>query len=291
MSASPVLVIDSCSDLTASMVDHLDVEVLHFPFTLDGQERLDDFGKTLPHRDFFARMRDGATPTTAQIPRTELERVFSQAAASGRPLVYFGFSSELSSTFDSAHLARDAVLEQFPSADIRLVDTHSASIAEGLFVHEAATRHADGATADELVAWAEENKLRVNGYFTLENLESLRRGGRISDAAAAAGTMLDIKPLLTLDRDGKLVLKKSIRGRKKSLAALVDIVGERRDAAVGETVAIGHADAPEEAEYIRSVIEERWAPAEVLMLEIGPVIGAHVGPGMVAVSFWGAERP
>lgn len=290
MSDRPVLLIDSCSDLTAVMVDALDVEELHFPFSMGSEDRIDDFGRTTPHTAFFAAMRDGEIPTTAQIPRSELVSVFSRAAEAGRPVVYLGFSSGLSSTFDGAHVARTAVLDQYPDADIRLVDTLSASIAEGLLVHEAARRHAAGASADELVAWVERDKQRVNGYFTLENLESLRRGGRISDAAAAAGTMLDIKPVLTLDREGKLVLKKSIRGRKKSLAALVDIVGERRENAIGETIAIGHADAPEEADRVRAMIEERFSPSEVLMLEIGPVIGAHVGPGMVAVAFWGAER-
>ncbi|MGB4592809.1 MAG: DegV family protein [Coriobacteriia bacterium] len=290
MNNRPVLVIDSCSDLTAEMVDALDVEELHFPFTLGDENRIDDFGRTLPHRAFFAAMRDGATPTTAQIPQPDLVKVFSDAAAAGRALVYLGFSSGLSATFDGAHVARDAVIGEYPSADIRLVDTLSASIAEGLLVHEAIRRHAAGATAGELVSWAERDKQRVNGYFTLENLESLRRGGRISDAVAAAGTMLDIKPVLTLDREGKLVMKKSIRGRKKSIAALVDIMAERRDASLGDTVAIGHADAPEEAERIRRMVQERFAPSEILMLEIGPVIGAHVGPGMVAVAFWGAER-
>lgn len=290
MSDHPVLVIDSCSDLTADMVDALDVEELHFPFVLGAEDRIDDFGRTLPHREFFAAMREGAAPTTAQIARPELLRVFGDAAAAGRPVVYLGFSSGLSATFDSASVVADMVRAEYPDARIYLVDTLSASIAEGLLVHEAAKRHAAGASATEIVDWVESVKQRVNGFFTLENLESLRRGGRISDAAAAAGTMLDIKPLLTFDRDGGLVLKRSIRGRKKSLAALVDIVAERRDPAIGETIAIGHADAPDEAERVREMIVERFAPSEVLMLEIGPVIGAHVGPGMVAVAFWGAER-
>ena len=147
----------------------------------------------------------------------------------------------------------------------------------------------NGATADEIEAWADANRMRVNGYFTLDNLESLKRGGRISDAAAAAGAMLDIKPILLLDRQGKLTLKRSVRGRKKSLSALVDIMVERVAQPVG-TVIIGHASAPEDAEKVRAMVVERFAPADVRMLEIGPVIGAHVGPGMVAVSFWGDER-
>lgn len=291
MAQRPVLVVDSCSDLTPKIVESLGVEEIHFPFHLGDQDREDDFGRTLPHSAFFQAMRDGDQPSTAQIPRQAFESVFRAAVEEGRSVVYLGFSSGLSATFDSAFLSREAVVAEYPEADIRLVDTFSASIAEGLFIYEAA-RHLDaGWDADALVEWAERERLRVNGFFTLESLESLRRGGRISDAAAAAGAMLDIRPILTFDREGKLVLKRSVRGRKKSLSALVDIMAERSNGLVtGGVVAIGHADAPEDAERVREMVVARMAPAEVLMLEVGPVIGAHVGPGMVAVSFWGGER-
>ncbi len=284
-----MLIIDSCSDLTAEIVASLDVYELHFPFTIAGQDREDDFGRTFPHRSFYDAMRAGGEPTTAQIPRAALLEAFRSAAREGRTAIYLGFTSGLSGTFDSAYLIREAVLEEFPDADIRVLDTLSASIAEGLVVYEAARMLAEGASADELVAWAETARMRANGYFTLDNLESLKRGGRISDAAAVAGAMLDIKPILLLDREGKLSLKRSVRGRKKSLSALIDIMAERIELPVG-TVIVGHADAPEDAEKVRAMVEERFSPSEVLFLEIGPVIGAHVGPGMVAVSFWGDER-
>ncbi len=291
MTERPVLVVDSCSDLTPEIAESLGVEEIHFPFHLGDEDREDDFGRTLPHKAFFQAMRDGDQPSTAQIPRPVFEAVFRAAAEQGRSVVYLGFSSGLSATFDSAFLSRQAVLAYYPDADIRLVDTYSASIAEGLFVYEAARHLAQGWDADMLVEWAERERLNVNGFFTLESLESLRRGGRISDAAAAAGAMLDIRPILTFDREGKLVLKRSVRGRKKSLSVLADIVAERGNGLVtGGIIAVGHADAPEDAARVRDVLVERFAPSEVLMLEIGPVIGAHVGPGMVAVSFWGQER-
>lgn len=286
----PILAIDSCSDLTPEIVARFDVEELHFPFTLDGQERLDDFGRSFPHREFYQAMRSGSAPTTAQIPRAELEALFRAAAQSGRTLVYLGFSSGLSGTFDTAHMVREAVLQEFPDADIRLVDTLNASAAEGFLVYHAMRMHAEGASADEIVDFVERHKLLVNGFFTLESLEALRRGGRISDAAAAAGAVLDIKPILTIDRVGKLVLKKSVRGRKKSIGVLLDIMAERRDPSLGYTVAVAHADAPEEAAALKAMVEERFAPSEVLELAVGPVIGSHVGPGMLAVVFWGAER-
>lgn len=291
MGDRPMLVVDSCSDLTAALVESLGVEELHFPFHIGAEDREDDFGRTLPHAAFFQAMRDGDQPSTAQIPRPAFESVFRRAAAEGRSVVYLGFSSGLSGTFDVAFLSRQAVLAEYPDADIRLVDTLSASIAEGLVVLAAAKHLADGWDADALVAWAENEKLTANGLFTLETLDALRRGGRISDAAAAAGAMLDIKPILALDREGKLVLKRSVRGRKKSISALVDLMAGRADGLVdGGTVVIGHADAPEDAEKLRVLIEERFTPAEIIVLGVGPVIGAHVGPGMLAVSFWGDER-
>lgn len=286
----PILAIDSCSDLTPEIVERFEVEELHFPFTLNGEEHVDDFGRSFPHRDFYAAMRAGAAPTTAQIPRAAFESLFRTAAETDRTLVYLGFSSGLSGTFDTAHLVRQAVLAEHPDADIRLVDTLNASAAEGFLVYHAMKMHADGASADEVVDFVERRKLRVNGYFTLENLEALRRGGRISDAAAAAGAVLDIKPILTIDRAGKLVLKKSVRGRKKSVSMLLDIMAERRDPSLGDAVAVVHADAPEEAAALKAAVEERFAPSEILELPVGPVIGSHVGPGMLALVFWGTER-
>lgn len=286
----PMLAIDSCSDLTPEIVARFDVEELHFPFTLDGAEHLDDFGRSFPHRDFYAAMRAGAAPTTAQIPRAAFESLFRKAAESGRTLVYLGFSSGLSGTLDTAHLVRQAVLADHPNADIRIVDTLNASAAEGFLVYHAMRMHADGASADEIVQFVESRKLLVNGFFTLENLEALRRGGRISDAAAAAGAVLDIKPILTIDREGKLVLKRSVRGRKKSVSTLLDIMQERRDPSLGDVVAVVHADAPEEAAALKAAVQERFAPSEILELPVGPVIGSHVGPGMLALVFWGKER-
>ncbi|HZL04490.1 MAG TPA: DegV family protein, partial [Coriobacteriia bacterium] len=157
----PVLVIDSCSDLTATIVEDLGLEELHFPFVLAGQERADDFGRTLPHGALFAAMRQGDHPTTAQIPLGEMEALFRRHAEAGRTVVYLGFSSGLSGTFESAHLARSAVLVDVPDADIRLVDTLSASIIEGLIAHVAARMLAAGATADELVMWSERERLRA----------------------------------------------------------------------------------------------------------------------------------
>lgn len=284
------LITDSCCDLPAAFIAETGVEVLHFPYEMDGEEHLDDMGETLSHADFYDRMRGGSQPTTAQIPRPAFMEAFRRHAERGVPVVYLGFSSGLSGTFDGAFLARREVLVEFPDAEIHLVDTLSASCAEGLLVYEGIRRWRDGWSAADIAEWAETERMRMNGYFTLDGLESLSRGGRIPDAAATAGAMLDIKPFLTLDVNGKLGLRKAIRGRKKSLRALVDVMEERGEDLADQTVGICHGGCPDDAESLRVLIEERMDVGDILMMQTGPVIGAHTGPGMLAVVFWGARR-
>lgn len=282
-----MLLIDTCSDLPAHIVEDLGVEVLNFPYALGGTEYVDDFGRAQAHADFYASMRAGEHPTTMQVPRKSFIDVFSKYAALGEPLLYLGFSSALSGTFDLAWVARNEVLEQYPGAEIRLVDTKAAAVAEGLLVYEAARRWKDGMPLEELEAWVLSERPRLNGWFIVDDLETLRRGGRLNGAVAAAGTFLDVKPLLHVTDDGRLELKRSIRGRGKSMRALADLVAERAVDPASQTIAIAHGDAAEDAEALRTLIAERVQVADVITMQTGPVIGAHTGPGMLAVVFWG----
>lgn len=286
-----VLIADSCCDLPAGLVAELGLPMVHFPYALDGVDRLDDLGVTLPHAAFYAKMREGAEASTAQIPITAYAAEFRAAAEAGLPAVLLAFLSQLSGSFEAAHTAREQVLAETPGADVTIVDSRSASIAEGLLVLEASRRVADGAGKEELLAWVSGVLPRLNAWFTIEDLEHLRRGGRISNVAAAAGGMLDIKPVLRIDAEGRLVVAKSVRGRGKSLKALADVVTERIDADGGApTLVLGHADSAEDAERLLALISERTQVGEVVRANIGPVIGAHTGPGMVAVAFFGSER-
>lgn len=284
------LMTDSCCDLPAEFVAQADLEVLHFPYVLDGMQRMDDLGGQLSHADFYDRMRLGAHPSTAQIPRPTFVDSFTRYAAKGIPVVYLGFTSGLSGTFDGAFFARKQVLAEYPDAQIYLVDTLAASVAEGLMVYEALRRRDEGMSAEQIAIWAESQRMRLHGFFTLDQLESLRRGGRIPDAAAAAGAMLDIKPLLSLNREGGLALRRAIRGRKKSVRALADIMAERGEDLAGQTIGICHGGCPQDAEMLRELVTSRVDVDDVLMMQTGPVIGAHTGPGMLAVAFWGTER-
>lgn len=282
-----MLLIDTCCDLPAEIVEDLGVEVLHFPYTLGGAEHIDDFGRTQSHGEFYAAMRGGEHPTTIQVPRKSFIDVFTRYAALGEPLLYLGFSSALSGTFDLAWVARNEVLEQYPDAEIRLVDTKAAAVAEGLLVYEAARRWRDGMSLEAIEAWVIAERPRLNGWFIVDDLETLRRGGRLNGAVAAAGTFLDVKPLLHVTGDGRLELKRSIRGRGKSMRTLADLVAERAVDPSLQTIAIAHGDAADDAAALGALIAERVEVADIITTQTGPVIGAHTGPGMLAVVFWG----
>lgn len=288
-SAPPLLVTDSCCDLPRDITDSLGIVVLDYPVILDGEEHTGHDGSPLSAADFYGRVRVGALPSTAAIPIPWYVEAFAEGARAGRPVLLVGLSAALSGTFDRALMARDIVLAEHPDADIRVIESLNASVALGVLVLEAADRIASGVSADELVAWLGPARSSVNGYFTLETLEHLRRGGRISDVAAMAGTMLDIKPVLRIDGEGALVISEKLRGRRKSMTMLADILAKRIDGA-GRRVLVGHGDSPDDAARLAELVKERVSDADIMVTEVGPVIGSHVGPGMLAVAFLGEGR-
>lgn len=232
---------------------------------------------------FYDAMRSGSTPTTTSVPLGDYLACFRSHVETGREVVFLAFSSALSSSFESALMARDTVTAEFPEATIRIVDTLRASIAQGALVAEAVRRRDAGATAAELESWALQARHDTAGHFTAESLEHLRRGGRVSDMTAAAGAMLDIRPLLGFTPEGGLKLEGVVRGRKRSLRSLVERVG----AIEHDTphLLVGHADCAEDAERLEALILEVKPGARLMRCDIGPVIGSHTGPGMLAVAF------
>ena len=284
------VIIDSCCDLPREVIDVPGVELLQFPFMVDGQEHFDDMFQSMPSREFYNRMRKGADVSTAQIPVPVITGAFERAIESGVPTVYLGFSSGLSGTFGTVELIRDQLVAEHPDAELYVVDTHLASIAEGLLVYEAIRQRARGLSASELVAWANEARYYVNELFTLDELEWLKRGGRIPSSVAFAGSKLDVKPMLDISLDGKLSLSGVARGRKKGIRQLAEYyrrnVGEL---GVGTHIVIGSADCPKDVERLKDELIK--VDDTVLFLEtfIGPVIGSHVGPGMLAIAFMGQD--
>lgn len=284
------LIVDSCCDLPRDVVESLGVDLMEFPFVLDDGEHLDDLRVSMSAHEFFERMRKGEQPSTAQIPMNMLTEHFERALRSGVPTVYLAFSSGLSGSFETAQLLASQLSKSYPDGELHVVDSRLASIAEGLLVMEAAHQRDKGLSASELAAWATEASNYVHGYFTLDSLDALRRGGRIPDMAAYAGTKLDLKPILTFDIDGMLTLSSVTRGRKKSLKSLNELFLSRPEDAGKTPVIVASADAAHDADALEEKVVKQNPGVLVIRTDIGPVIGSHVGPGMVALCFFGEDR-
>lgn len=287
------LIIDSCCDLPYDVVDRDGVQLIEFPYVQNGVERVDDFYRSVTPHDFYESMRDkkAEPPTTSQIPTKTLQETFERAMKSGVPTVYLSFTAALSGSFDASVLMRDALLADYPDAKLYLVDTKLASIAEGLLVYEAIVQRDKGLTAEEMVAWAEEARYFVNAQFMVDDLEALRRGGRIPASVAMAGAKLDVKPLLGFDLEGNLTLTGVARGRKKGIRQLADYYNKRFDPKQStRRIVMANSDCPRDGDRLKDELSK--ADPGVLFLEtsIGPVIGSHVGPGMLALVFWGPDR-
>lgn len=285
------LIIDSCCDLPREVIETEGVDLLKFPFIMADGEHLDDLYESISVHDFYQAMREGDEPTTAQVSVSAFQEVFDRALKTGIPTVFLSFSSGLSGSFDVGAMVLERIKAANPEAEIYIVDTRLASIAEGLLVYEAIRQRDRGLTALELVEWAEEARNFVDAEFMVDDLGALRRGGRIPASVAYAGSKLDVKPLLSIDLDGKLALVGVARGRKKGIRQLAEYY-ERRVALTGpgQCVVIGHADCMKDAERLKEALTK--VDENILFLEshIGPVIGSHVGPGMLAVVFWGNDR-
>ena len=287
------LIIDSCCDLPFGVVDCPGVDLIEFPYVAGGIERVDDFYRSLSPHDFYEKMRDKKVepPTTSQIPTKTLHETFQRAYESGIPTVYLSFTATLSGSFDAAVLMRDQMAPDYPDTKLYIVDTGLASIAEGLLVFEAIRQRDKGLSAEEMVSWAEEAQYFVNAQFMVDDLEALRRGGRIPASVAMAGAKLDVKPLLGFDLEGRLALTGVARGRKKGIRQLADYYAKRSDLAQSERrIVLGNSDCPHDVDRLKDELSKVDPGVLFLETSIGPVIGSHVGPGMIALVFWGPDR-
>ncbi len=284
------VIIDSCCDLPASVVDVPGVEVLQFPYMIDDEEFFDDLYQSISPHDYFERIKKAKSLSTAQIPIPVFVDVFTRAAQSGIPTVYLSFTSGLSGSCNTASLIADQVKSEYPDAELYVVDTKLASIAEGLIVYEAIRQRGRGLSAKELVEWVEEARYFVNEKFMVDDLDSLKRGGRIPASIAFAGSKLNVKPMLDISLEGKLSLTGVARGRKKGIRLLADFYKKNAiEAGQSSQIVIGHADCPKDVERLK---EELYKVDESLLFletSIGPVIGSHVGSGMIAIAFMGHD--
>ena len=287
------LILDSCCELPPAMLHRDGVFLLNYVYTLDGEVHIDDMFETLNPHDFYEGMRNGAKPQTSQLPIPMLTETFEKAMAADRPAVFLSFSSALTGTLDTARVVYEGLRKENPNAQpVHFYDTKLAATAEGIFVHEALIQWEKGLSAEEMLEWAEQAAPHVNEMFVVDDLEALKRGGRIPKALAVIGSKLDVKPLLDIDvNDGSLRSCGIARGKKKAIKQMVGLftktIPERnRD---GRLILIGNADCPEDAKRLEEMLRKTGNDLQIMHCHIGPVIGSHVGPGMLSMVFWGPD--
>ena len=284
--------VDTTCDFAPEVAAKLDVDIISFPYIVDGVPHDDDLWQSITPRGFYNQMRNGAKTSTSATSLGRYLEYFESCAEEGTPTVFLAFTAALSSACNNACTAADEVRAKHPGFELYVVDMCLPSAAGELMAIEAVRQRDAGLSAQELVAWAEGAKSRVHGYFTLDTLHFLAAGGRIPPAAAQLSTKLDIKAMLTFDLTGALSLTGVARGRKKALKNLVKSFRENYDPAAGLPISVISADAEGDADWLEDALRKEPGCAEATIIRgpVGPTIGAHVGPGMVAVLFWGKDR-
>ncbi|MDL2324156.1 DegV family protein [Ruminococcaceae bacterium OttesenSCG-928-A16] len=286
-----VIFTDSCADFDEKMVAELGLQVKPLTFTLKDKEYANwPDGRDIAFPEFYKQLREGGISTTSQVNVADFIESFRPVLAAGKDILYLGFSSGLSGTVNSGKLAAEELRAEFADAKIIVVDTLAASLGQGLLVWHAVQQKNEGQTIDAVAAWVENNKLNMAHWFTVDDLNFLKRGGRVSGAAALFGTMLNIKPILHVDDEGHLIPMEKVRGRKQSLNALVGHMEKTAIDADKQVVFISHGDCLEEAEYVASEVKKRLGVKKVYINYVGPVIGSHSGPGTMALFFLASGR-
>ena len=286
-----VLMTDSCCDLTDSMARELELEVLPLTMHMDGQDYPNDLaGTAISNEEFYKRIRAGKLATTSAANVGQFQDAMRKVLERGKDIVCVCFSSALSTTYQSAVIAANDMRAEFPEVEIFVVDSLSASLGEGLLLYLAVQQKRAGLSAAELAAWVEENRLSICHWFTVDDLNFLKRGGRVSATTAFVGTMLSIKPIMHTSDEGKLVPVGKARGRKAALKALLDSIERLAIRPEEQTMFICHADCEEEARAVARQIKDRFGTKTVHINYIGPVIGSHTGPNTMGIFFIGTKR-
>jgi len=288
------IVTDSCCNLTEEIIEEFGLHILSLTFMAEGEDAVYTSYRKGKHTDlkkFYTMMREGIVFKTSLPNLADTEALVRKLLDDGRDVLYIGFSSGLSGTYEATSLLLNDLATQYPDRKIYSVDTLAASAGEGMLVWHAARMAREGRSIEEVHGWLESNKMNAGHWFTVDDLMHLFRGGRVSRTSAWAGTLLNIKPVLNVDDEGHLIAQEKVRGRKKSLNALVDHMAATAIEPIGEqTIFITHGDCLEEAEYVAELVRERWGNREIIINYVDPVIGAHTGPGVVALFFMANSR-
>ena len=284
------IITDSTCDLSQAAADCLDLCILPMEFTMDGKSYKNyPDEREITHAAFYQAMRDGKMPQTTQITTAAFLEAFEPVLEQGNDLLYLGFTSGLSATYERACMAVQELQKRYPECKIYALDTLCASIGEGFLAQLCAEQKQKGATIEEVRQWAEENRHHIAHWIAVDDLNHLKRGGRISTASAMVGGMLNIKPIIHIDAEGKLVPVDKVRGRRQS----IDHIANRiiQTASQHPTrLRIVHGDALEDAQYLEQKIREKLEVSECEIYYVGPIIGSHTGPGMVAAVAYCSEK-
>ena len=285
------IVTDSTCDLPANIVTDLGITVIPMEFQLDGTTYLNyPDGRDYDFHAFYDALRAGKASTTSQVNYQTFLDTFTPILESGRDILYLAFSSGLSGTYNGSVIAANDLMEKYPGSKVISVDTLAASVGEGLLVYTAAKKREEGLSLDELAQWVTDNRLHLCHWFTVDDLNHLKRGGRVSAATALFGTMLSIKPVMYTSPEGKLIPMGKARGMKAALTELVNTMDKLAIRPIREPVFICHADCPDSVDYVKGLLYERFGITDVRADYIGPVIGSHTGCGTLGLFFMGTER-
>lgn len=288
-----VLISDSSCDLPLDYYKEHDVKLLHLSCHMD-DVIYDGINNVISEEEFYKKIRAGALPTTSQVNPEQAKAVMEEALKESNNVLYVAFSSGLSGTYQSGVIAANEIKEERPDANVIVVDTVCASIGEGLILYYAIKMRDEGKTIEETAKWLEDNKLRVAHVVTVDDLNHLQRGGRISKTSAVLGSMINIKPMIHVNDEGKLINVAKMRGRKKALNNLIDMmeerIGEFNSKEKNEIIMISHSDCLEDAQYVADCVKEKFGFDNFLINYIGPVIGSHTGPGAIALCFMADHR-
>lgn len=284
------IVTDTACDMTEEYLKTHGVDYLKLGFTMNNVNYGGEDGEKMGEKEFYAKLRGGATPTTYQVTSESAKARIEAHLSKGRDVLALAFSSGLSGTHGSYVVAARELKEKYPDRKIIIIDSLCASMGQGLLVHYACQKADTGATIEETQAYIEGLKLHICHQFTVDNLFHLMRGGRVSGVTAIVGSLLKIKPVMYVNNEGKLIVRHKVMGRKKSISALMEGMAETETLQKGDPIFISHGDCEEEALALKSALQEKYPENEIWLNYIGPVIGSHSGAGTLALFHVGKHR-
>ena len=276
---------DSSCDLPQEMIEQYDIKVIQLEVSIDGGEPI--LNKDIDAKQLYQKLREGAVAKTAAATPGNFYEQMEESLVQERDILYLGFTSALSVTYNNGAMMLKELQEKYPNHKMMSIDTLCASVGQGLLVHFAALKREEGATLEEVFDAVMRMKDNIHHQVTVDDLFFLKRGGRVSGVTAIAGTMLNVKPMIRVSKEGKLETVGKVRGRKAAMRQLISEMQETAEIDAWEYVFISHGDCYEDAVQVQKMVEEAYPKAKVIISYVGPVIGAHTGPGVIALCYLG----